>query len=160
MGRAGRVTPGLRARFGRSCPRVTRQIVGEKHPRNSILNPRMVLRRNRFGLIETANRHIDFLRLRRGLECQLSATSRAKRAPAPSPLQLTRLTSSEAELDPAKRSPTQERCSGAAAAIGAVTMGNVIRPAGRLVTHCPAQATTANDAHGLVNCQLSGLVLC
>jgi len=160
LGRGGRVSPGLRGRFGRSRPCVTRQVVGKMQPRKSILNPGMVLRRNRFRMIEAANRHIDFLRLRRGLEGQLSPAILTERAPAPSPLQFPRLTSSEAELAPAKRSPTHERCSGAAAAIGAVTMGDIIRPAGRLVTHRPTQATTANDAHGLLNCQLSGLVLC
>ena len=60
---------------------------------------------NNFGLIESGNSDIDFIRIGLAHENQRAATRRAERADAPGPCNFARLAFRELEIVPPKRSP-------------------------------------------------------
>jgi len=95
-------------------------------------------------MIETANRDIDLFRIWCEHERQGRAAPRAKGAHSPCPLENSGLALRETKLRPPQRRPRDERRAAAATTIRAVTVRDVIRLSGRLVTHSSTQATALN----------------
>ena len=81
--------------IGPPLPDVGGQLISQTHPGQAVLDPYMVSGSNPFGLIETANRHVYFRRVRGSQESQSGAASGAERAQPPGPGHLPRLASSE-----------------------------------------------------------------
>jgi len=100
-------------------------------------------------MIEAANRDINLVRIWCNHERQGRAALRAKGAHSRCPVENSGLASREAKLRPPQRRPRDKRRAAAATAIRAVTVRDVIRLSGRLVTHGSTQAPALNHQIGL-----------
>src|SRR2546422_7347092 len=96
--------------MGLSLLSISRQIIGQANPRQSIVNPGVVGRRHCRGLVKAANGNIDLVRLWLSNKCQWCAAMRTERTQPLSPAQLSRLSGGELKLVPIKRCPGHERC--------------------------------------------------
>jgi len=124
---------------------ISRQIIGQTNPRQPILNPGVVARRDCLRTVKTAHCHIDLVSFRPGHERQWRAALPTERPQSPRPGQIAWLSAGEPEAVPTERCPGHERCAAASAAIRAVAMGDVVRLPGYLIAHRAAQTTAAND---------------
>jgi len=99
---------------------------------------------NNFGLIESGDSDIDFVRIGFAQENQRAAARRAERADAPGPCDFARFALDNLEIVPAKRSPGHKRATGALTTIFTMTMGDIEGVADAFVSNSTAQATAAN----------------
>jgi len=99
---------------------------------------------NNFGLIESGNSDIDFIRIGLAHENQRAAARRAERADAPGPCNFAWFAFGELKIVPPKRSPCRKRRSGALATIFAMAMRDVVGQTDAFVSNGAAQATAAN----------------
>ena len=99
---------------------------------------------NNFGLIESGNSDIDFIRIGLAHENQRAAARRAERADAPGPCNFAWFAFGELKIVPPKRSPGRKWRAGALATIFAMAMRDVVRLTDAFVSNSTAQATAAN----------------
>ena len=112
---------------------MSRQVVAELNPRQSILYPDVILRHNRLRMIEGANSDVYFVGVRLTQERYCRATVWAERTNPPSPGDLAGCAVSEPKIVPAEGGPGHKSCAGALATVGAMAMRNVIRFASRFI---------------------------
>jgi len=112
---------------------MSRQVVAELNPRQSILYPDVILRHNRLRMIEAANSGVYFICVRLTQERYCRATLWAERANPPGPGDLAGPAESEPKIVPPEGGPGYKRCAGALATIGAMAMRDVIRFASRFI---------------------------
>src|SRR4249920_3163606 len=104
-------------------------------------------------MVETANRDIHLVCVWCGHERQGRAAGRTKRAQPRCPRKNSGLALREAKLSPPKRGPCYERRAATSTTIRAMTVRDVVRLPGRLVTHRSTQAAALKDVCGhIVSC--------
>jgi hypothetical protein len=133
---------------------MSRQVVVNVNPRQSILYPDVILRHNRLRMIEAANGDVYFIGVRLTQERYRRATVWAERANPPGPGDLAGRAVSEPKIVPTEGGPGHKRCAGALATIGAMAMRNVIRFASRFIADRSAQTTSVINVLCHVKCSL------
>jgi hypothetical protein len=121
--------------LGRSRLSITRQIICETNPGQSVLNPSMVGWRHFIGPVEAANGNIHLFSVRFGHEGQWGAAARTERAHSACPPHLVRLSRGEPKVVPAEGCPRHERCATASPTIQTVAMCNIVGLSVRLVAY-------------------------
>jgi hypothetical protein len=115
------------------------------NPGEPIFDPRVISGSHNCRLVEAANGDINLICIRFRQEGQWRAALRTERTQTPRPFYFAWVSGRETKAVSTERCPGYERSATAPAAVYTMAMCDIVRLAGRLVTHRTAQTTATND---------------